>query len=181
MSGEAKASKERVTFDVPWPHEYAQTKSINFQDRDFDLVQLIRGEVSIIHSVEKSSTSVLRQKHLINLLYLVEKFPFCEIKDFHAEVLRSIERGQTSWSDSFSEEQARTLVSPVKAKLSISIDRPTKSPICGAYQAGNCTQAGDHFGSCGDKKLLHVCRKCVRKGKDPTDSGVRHPAKDCRS
>ena len=124
---------------------------------------------------------MLRQKHLINLLYLVEKFPFCEIKDFHAEVLRSIERGQKSWSDSFSEEQARTLVSPVKAKLSISIDRPTKSPICGAYQAGNCTQAGDHFGSCGDKKLLHVCRKCVRKGKDLTDSGVRHPAKDCRS
>ena len=85
MSGEARASKDRVTFDVPWPHEYAQTKSINFQDRDFDLVQLIRGEVSIIHSVEKSFTSVLRQKHLNNLLYLVDKFPFCEIKDFHAE------------------------------------------------------------------------------------------------
>jgi hypothetical protein len=33
---------------------------------------------------------------LMNLLYLVEKFPFCEIKDFHAEVLRSIERGQKS-------------------------------------------------------------------------------------
>jgi hypothetical protein len=129
-------------------------QSINFLDRDFDLVQLIRGEVSIIHSVEKSFTSVLKQKHLINLLYLVGKFPFCEIKDFHAEVLRSIERGQKSWSDSFSEEQARTLVSPVKAKLSISY---------------------------GDKKLLHVCRKCVRKGKDPTNSGVRHPAKDCRS
>ena len=58
--GEARASKDRVTFDVPWPHEYAQTKSINFQNIDFDLVQLIRGEVSIIHSVEKSSTSVLR-------------------------------------------------------------------------------------------------------------------------
>ena len=60
----------------------------------------------------------------------METFPFCEIKDFHAEVLRSIERGQTSWSDSFSEEQARTLVSTVKAKLSISIDIPTESPIC---------------------------------------------------
>jgi hypothetical protein len=41
----------------------------------------------------------------------VEKIPFCEIKDFHVEILRSIERGQKSWSDSFSEEQARTLVS----------------------------------------------------------------------
>jgi hypothetical protein len=54
----------------------------------------------------------------------VEKIPFCEIKDFHVEILRSIERGQKSWSDSFSEEQARTLVSTFKAKLSISIDRP---------------------------------------------------------
>ena len=175
VSGESRASKDHVTFDVPWPHEYAhdQTKSINFQDRDFDLVHLIQGEVSIIHSVEKSSTSVLRQKHLINLLYLVGKFPFCESKDFHAEVLRSIELGQKSWSDSFSEEQA--VLSPVKTKLSISQDKPTKSPICGAYQAGNCTQAGDHFGSYGDKKLLHVCRKCVRKGKDPTDSGAGCP------
>ena len=68
MSGEARASKDRVTFNIPWPHEYAQTKAINVQDRGFDLVQLIRGEVSIIHSVEKSSTSVLRQTHLINLL-----------------------------------------------------------------------------------------------------------------
>ena len=71
----------------------------------------------------------------------------------------------------FLEELARTLVSPVRSKLSISIDKPTKSPICGAYQAGNCTQAGDHFGSYGDKKLLHVCRKCVLKCKDPTDYG----------
>lgn len=182
VSGEARASKDRVTFDVPWPHEYAQTKSINYQDRDFDFVQLIRGEVAIIHSVEKPSTSILRQKHLINVLYLVEKFPFCEIKDFHAEVLRSIERGHKSWTDSFSEEQARTLVSPVnRTKFSSSQDKPSRSPICGAYQAGNCMQTGDHFGSYGDKKLLHVCRKCVRKGKDPSDIGVRHPAKDCRA
>jgi hypothetical protein len=91
----------------------------------------------------------------------VEKIPFCEIKDFHVEILRSIERGQKSWSDSFSEEQARTLVSTFKAKLSISIDRPSESPICGAYQAGSCTLAGDHFGSYGDKKLLHVSKVCA--------------------
>ena len=181
VSGEARAAKDRVKFDVPWPHEYAQTKSYNYQDKDFELVQLIRGEVSIIHNVEKSLTSVSRQKHLINLLYLVEKFPFSEIKDFHAEVLRSIERGQKSWSDNFAEEQARTLVSPIKAKNSTTKDKFVRNPICGTYQAGNCTQSGDHFGSYGDKKLLHVCRKCVRKGRDPTDSAVRHPAKDCKN
>jgi hypothetical protein len=45
--------------------------------------------------------------------------------------------------------------------LSISIDRPTESPICGAYQAGSCTLAGDHFGSYGDKKLVHVSKVCA--------------------
>ena len=43
VSGEAKGSKDRVTFDIPWLHEYAQTKSINVQDRGFDLVQFNTG------------------------------------------------------------------------------------------------------------------------------------------
>ena len=117
VSGEARAAKDRVKFDVPWPHEYAQVKSLNYSDKDFGLTQLVRGEVFIMHNIEKSVTSTLRQKHLINLLYLAEKFPFSEIKDFHAEVLRSIERGHKTWSQTFSEEQGRTLVSPLPRHL----------------------------------------------------------------
>jgi len=179
VSGEARAAKDRVKFDVPWPHEYAQVKSLNYSDKDFGLTQLVRGEVFIMHNIEKSVTSTLRQKHLINLLYLAEKFPFSEIKDFHAEVLRSIERGHKTWSQTFSEEQGRTLVSPLASTSKQSKEKSSRGPICGAYQAGNCNRTGDHFGTYGDKKLLHICRKCVRKGKDPSDPSVKHPSKEC--
>lgn len=175
VSGEARAAKDRVKYDVPWPHEHAQTKSMNYSDRDFGLTQLVRGEIFILQNIEKFSSSRFRQTHLINLLYLAEKFPFSEIKDFHAEVLRSIERGHKSWSNNFGEEQARTLVSPQSTTRNYN----TRDPICGSYQAGNCSRSDDHFGSYGNKKLLHVCRKCVRKGKDPSDQAVRHPSKDC--
>ncbi|KAK6173773.1 hypothetical protein SNE40_017173 [Patella caerulea] len=88
VSGEARAAKDRVKFDVPWPHEYGQTKSVGYSDFDFNFTQLVRGEIFILHNVEKNSmNSGSRMRHLINLLYLVEKFPFLEIKDFHAEVL----------------------------------------------------------------------------------------------
>ncbi|KAK6185745.1 hypothetical protein SNE40_007909 [Patella caerulea] len=182
VSGEARSAQDRVKFDVPWPHEYGQTKSLCYTDYDFGVVQLIRGEVYIIHSVEHKTVARARQQHLINLLYLVDKFPFTEIKDFHAEVLRAIERGLKTWLNSFSEEQGRTLVSPSSIRHN---NRQTESrsskhpPICGAYQAGNCNQPTDHYGSYGDKKLLHICRKCVRKGKDVADPSVQHSSKDC--
>ena len=185
VSGEARAAKDRVKYDVPWPHEHAQTKSVNYSDKDFGLAQLVRGETFIMHNIEKQAISVHRQKHLINLLYLVEKYPFAEIKDFHAEVLRSIERGHKNWSHAFVEEQGRTLVTPLTSSSStptktVFKDKPVnRNPICGAYQAGNCSRSGDHFGAYGDKKLLHVCRKCVRKGKDSSDASVLHPSKDC--
>ena len=179
VSGEARAAKDRVKYDVPWPHEHAQIKSLNYSDKDFGLTQLVRGEIFIMHNIEKATTSSLRQKHLINLLYLAEKFPFSEIKDFHAEVLRSIERGHKNWSNTFSEEQCRTLVTPLVSTSKQADNKNVRHPICGAYQAGNCNRSGDHFGAYGDKKLLHVCRKCVRKGRDPTDPTVKHPSKDC--
>ncbi|CAG2252378.1 unnamed protein product [Mytilus edulis] len=117
VSGEARAAKDRVKYDVPWPHEHAQTKSLSYSDEDFGFVQLVRGELFIMHNIEEQAISMLRQKHLINLLYLAEKYPFTEIKDFHAEVLRSVERGHKHWSHTFSEEQGRTLVSALKMDL----------------------------------------------------------------
>ncbi|CAG2202523.1 unnamed protein product [Mytilus edulis] len=42
VSGEARAAKDRVKYDVPWPHEHAQTKSVNYSDKDFGLAQLVR-------------------------------------------------------------------------------------------------------------------------------------------
>ena len=90
VSGEARVAKDHVKFDVPWQHGYAQVKSLTYSDKDFGLTQLVHGEVFIMHNIEKSVTSKLRQKHLINLLYLAEKFPFSEIKDFHTEILHSI-------------------------------------------------------------------------------------------
>ncbi|VDI77465.1 Hypothetical predicted protein [Mytilus galloprovincialis] len=74
VSGEARAVKDRVKYDVPWTHEHAQTKSVNYSNKDFGLAQLVRGETFIMHNIEKQAMSMLRQKHLINLLYLVEKY-----------------------------------------------------------------------------------------------------------
>ncbi|CAG2235102.1 unnamed protein product [Mytilus edulis] len=149
VSGEARAAKDRVKYDVPWPHEHAQTKSVNYSDKDFGLAQLVRGETFIMHNIEKQAISVLRQKHLINLLYLVEKYPFTEIKDFHAEVLRSIERGHKNWSHAFVEEQGRTLPHPLFTWYSSTLtktvfkDKVNCNPICGA----NCSRSRDNFGA----------------------------------
>ena len=40
ISGEARASKDRVKLDVPWPHEFAQSTSVNYSEREFGLIQL---------------------------------------------------------------------------------------------------------------------------------------------
>ena len=111
ISGEARASKDRVKLDVPWPHEFVQNVSVNYSDREFGLIQLVRGEIYILSNVE-TVFSKDRQLHLLNLLYLAEKFPIVEIKAYHAEVLRSIERGMKSWNDSFADEKYRTLLTP---------------------------------------------------------------------
>lgn len=173
ISGEARASKDRVKLDVPWPHEFAQNVSLSYNDKDFGLTQLVRGEVFILLNVE-TDFSKSRQLHLLNLLYLAEKFPISEIKAYHAEVLRSIERGLKSWNDSFADEKYRTLTNP-----STPFKRDNRYLICGAYQSGSCSFSLDHLGKFGDKKLFHSCRKCVRRGKNPNDSACRHPAKSC--
>jgi len=111
ISDEARASKDRVKLDVPWPHEFAQNVSVNYSDREFGLIQLVHGEIYILSNVE-TVFSKDRQLHLLNLLYLAEKFPIVEIKAYHAEVLRSIERGMKSWNDSFADEKYRTLLTP---------------------------------------------------------------------
>lgn len=61
--------------------------------------------------------SKLRQKYLINLLYFAEKYHFTEIKDLHAEVLLSLERGHKHLSHMFFflEKHGRTLSSSLKS------------------------------------------------------------------
>lgn len=173
VSGEARLAKDRVKYDVPWPHEFAQHDSVSFNDKDFGLLQLMRGEVYILQNVE-AKFGKERQLHLLNLLYLAEKFPISEIKAFHSEVLRSIEKGLKTWNDSFADEKYRTLVTSVGTAK-----KDSRSPICGAFQAGSCTYQKDHYGKFGDKKLLHSCRKCVKSGKNPFDPTCRHPSKSC--
>jgi len=176
ISGEAHSAKDRVKLDVPWPHVFAQNESVNYNDKEFGILQLVRGEIYILHNVEAKFAKD-RQLHLLNLLYLAEKFPVNEIKAFHSEVLRSIERGIKTWTDSFADEKYRTLVSSSgSSKKDYTINR---YPVCGTFQSGTCNFPGDHFGKYGDKKLLHSCRKCTRKGKNSFDSTCRHPSKSC--
>ena len=47
ISGEARASKDMVKLDVPWPYEFTQNVSVNYSDREFGLIQLVRGEMCI--------------------------------------------------------------------------------------------------------------------------------------
>ena len=124
---------------------------MNYNDKEFGLTQLVRGEVFILLNVE-TEFSKSRQLHLLNLLYLAEKFPIWEIKAYHAEVLRSIERGLKSWKDSFADEKYRTLVTPNNP-----VKRDNRYLICGAYQSGSCSYSWDHLGKFGDKKLYHAC------------------------
>ena len=82
ISGEARASKDMVKLDVTWPHEFSQNVSVNYSDRVYGLIQLVRGEICILSNVE-TVFSKDRQLHLFNLLYLAEKFPIVEIKAYH--------------------------------------------------------------------------------------------------
>jgi hypothetical protein len=168
ISGVARASKDRVKLDLPWPHGFAQNVFVNYSDREFGLIQLVRGMMYILSNVE-TVFSKDRQLHLLNLLYLAEKFPIVEIKAYHAEVLRSIECGMKSWNDFFADDKHRILVTP-----NTNIKRDNRYLVCGTYQYGSCPISGDHFGKFGDKQLYHSCRKCARKGNTPYGSTCRN-------
>ncbi|VDI77636.1 Hypothetical predicted protein [Mytilus galloprovincialis] len=117
VSGEARVAKDRVKYDVQWPHEHAQTKSLSYSDEDFGFVQLVRGELFIMHNIEEQAISMLRQKHLINLLYLAGKYPFTEIKDFHAEVFAFGERVTNIGLIRFQKNKAALSSPPLKWTL----------------------------------------------------------------
>lgn len=97
VSGEARAAKDRVKYDLHMNmpklnHWVIRMKTSNSYTSVVNYLLSITFQIAI---------SKLRRKYLINLLYFAEKYHFTEIKDLHAEVLLSLERGHKHLSHMF--------------------------------------------------------------------------------
>jgi hypothetical protein len=127
--------------------------------------------------VEDPANGQPRTDHLLQLLYFLDKYPYTEVRSFHAEVLKAIEIGTHTWTSNFDSMRQHTLVSPLGNRVPSGQDSTTSNKVCGNYQFGRCPHTADHPGLYGNVTMLHVCKRCYRPSKSL--SCCRHAPKDC--
>ncbi|CAH1777340.1 unnamed protein product [Owenia fusiformis] len=177
-SGATKKSTDIVKKQLKWPHSGLKIKFARkykaTSDLDFPL--FVAGETNII--ISKNISASERQGRL-NLLSKVAyaynmKYKWAEIRDFHADVLHSIERGHIGWDDEVQILALRdeNLTTPITSSVSTSASSNKSSSeskslentyFCRFFSRGECKiKEKNHMGFVNNKSVnvKHICAKC---------------------
>ena len=172
-----KVKKTENCPHVNLSHNYV-TKNLEYNDLDMPLfvagyLEPIRKKLTKLGE----DTSAAKIEHLISIMYLYKTVDWEPIRDMHGAIVREIERGNRSWTDSFLDFEVRML-HHVKSTKSTDSAKFTSTrgnkgaknvTFCKKYQRGLCSKEGAHSLSLQDGRTIfvkHICAWCWLNERD---------------
>lgn len=172
-SGRSRTADDVIAKSVDWPHYYVYRGNERrpAQYEELSIAEFTFGYLAVVSREKSAKIRDIMLQHLQELMQDAVDFPWESVRNFHAIFLHQQEMDRITWNSRSEIAKLRQIyvMRPLKPATGATGPR-----FCLPFQAGKCTQAGDHQTQRGQVK--HICAYCLKS----QNGQFPHPEKDCK-